>query len=289
MLSASATAAVPDTPIPSKRALETAADGGASPATALKKPRAATAESVEAALHAAIDSIESRFATTGSAPLGTGATLRLPGGERFQFPMSSAQAATALGPLIKAATPSAFGHGSQTVLDPTVRKASELRPDAFDCDFSPSDELLEQVRAALVPDAGAVRAELHKLNVMREGDFFRAHKVSLSPARSPSLLLPRALSPCPSPTLHVTLLFVLRRTRRAGRQRALAPSLSRSLPLSRAVDCALCTTSALSRRRSTTASHSATATTPPRRVRTCRRRSRSGPRSLGMCSTRSRA
>ena len=56
MLSASATAAVPDTPIPSKRALETAADGGASPATALKKPRAATAESVEAALHAAIDS-----------------------------------------------------------------------------------------------------------------------------------------------------------------------------------------------------------------------------------------
>lgn len=90
--------------------------------------------------------------------------------------MSSDQAATALAPLLYAATPSAFGHGSKTVVDTSVRQASELRPDAFDFDFSPSDELLEKVRTALVPDAGAVRAELHKLNVMREGDFFRAHK-----------------------------------------------------------------------------------------------------------------
>ena len=191
-------AAVPETPMPSKRALETDAHDGASPATALKKPRAesvgaqaldpeptnaaaSTAESVEAALHAAIDSIESKFATTGSTALANGATLlRLSGGESVKFPMSAAQATTELAPLIKAAKPSAFGHGSETVLDPSVRKASELRPDAFDCDFSPSDELLEQVRAALVPDAGAVRAELHKLNVMQEGDFFRAHKVSRS-------------------------------------------------------------------------------------------------------------
>ena len=49
--------------------MESAADGDASLATALKKPRVATAESVEATMHAAIDSIESRFATTGSAAL----------------------------------------------------------------------------------------------------------------------------------------------------------------------------------------------------------------------------
>ena len=65
--------------------MESAADGDASLATALKKPRVATAESVEATMHAAIDSIESRFTTTGRAALGTGATLRLPDGERFQF------------------------------------------------------------------------------------------------------------------------------------------------------------------------------------------------------------
>ena len=174
--------AVLQTPLPCKRAAETDTGGVNTPVTALKKSKAmaATAASVEAALHDAVDNIESKFATMGCTPLssesGKGATLRLKGGESFQFPMSSDQAATALAPLLKAATPSAFGHGSETVVDMSVRKASELRPDAFDFEFSPSNELLEQVRTALVPDAGAVRADLHKLNVMKPGDFFLLHK-----------------------------------------------------------------------------------------------------------------
>lgn len=33
-----------------------------------------------------------------------------------------------------------------------------------------------QIRLALVPEAGAVRAELYKLNIMTAGGFFKAHK-----------------------------------------------------------------------------------------------------------------
>ena len=90
-------------------------------------------------LDAAIDYIESKFAITGSTVLsrerGKGAMLRLRGDESVSFPLSSVQAATALAPLLKAATASAFGHGATTVVDPSVRKARELPPDAFDLDF----------------------------------------------------------------------------------------------------------------------------------------------------------
>ena len=33
-----------------------------------------------------------------------------------------------------------------------------------------------QVRAALVPEERSIRAELHKLNVMTQGGFFKPHK-----------------------------------------------------------------------------------------------------------------
>jgi hypothetical protein len=36
-----------------------------------------------------------------------------------------------------------------------------------------------QVRLTLVPDSPTISAELHKLNIMTEGGFFKAHKVGL--------------------------------------------------------------------------------------------------------------
>ncbi|KAK3285140.1 hypothetical protein CYMTET_7239 [Cymbomonas tetramitiformis] len=127
-------------------------------------------------LNTAIDSIESRYQTSGTVNQKVTLALNTPAAA-ISFPMSNTQAKDALAGLLAAAVPSAFGHGNQTVFDSSVRVAKELKPEHFTVDFNPEAAgILEQVRMALVPEAGSVRAELHKLNVMDKGGFFKPHK-----------------------------------------------------------------------------------------------------------------
>jgi hypothetical protein len=98
-------------------------------------------------------------------------------GATIPFPMSSEHADQTLLPLLAAAKVSGFGHGGETKVDTAVRVASELTPDQFTVDFDPEAHgILGLVKAALVPEAGGVRAELHKMNVMGRGGFFKKHK-----------------------------------------------------------------------------------------------------------------
>ena len=58
-----------------------------------------------------------------------------------------------------------------------INNLASEHPLDFELDFDPAAEgVLERVRAALVPDAGAVRAELHKLNLYTTGGHFKAHQ-----------------------------------------------------------------------------------------------------------------
>ena len=79
-----------------------------------------------------------------------------------------------------AAAPSPFGHGNQTVVDTTVRKAHQLMPEQFQLsggfDGALPAAILEKVRSELVPDARAITAKLHKINVYEKGGFFADHK-----------------------------------------------------------------------------------------------------------------
>lgn len=82
----------------------------------------------------AIDAIESRFYLDGTAYRGIKLTV---GQNACDFPMSKADAAAKLPGLFSAARESAFGKGSETVLDPSVRIAQELKANEFSIDFDP--------------------------------------------------------------------------------------------------------------------------------------------------------
>ena len=123
--------------------------------------------------------IESTFYASGfhepAAPLEINLTSS---GKRLQFPMSAAVfASTALQELETASSPSPFGAGAKTVLDPSVRQARQLLPSDFTVNFDPvSSGILERVRQALVPDAAEITAELHKLNHYGVGGHFAEHQ-----------------------------------------------------------------------------------------------------------------
>ena len=80
-------------------------------------------------------------------------------------------------------TQAPFGRGEETVVDPTVRKAAQLSPDQFaleDCNgtkWTPADAV-NAAAATLAPGGQKLLAELHKLVVYQEGDFFKPHKVA---------------------------------------------------------------------------------------------------------------
>jgi len=76
-------------------------------------------------------------------------------------------------------TPSPFGKGNQTVLDPNVRNALEAKADNLKCSFKLEDypEILENVKKHLMfDDDQTVTAELHKLNVYQKDGFFLSHR-----------------------------------------------------------------------------------------------------------------
>lgn len=98
----------------------------------------------EGELTRAIDAIESRFYLGGVAKRGIKLTV---GNAECKFPMNKADAAAKLPGVFTAARQSAFGHGSETVLDPSVRVAKELTASEFQVNFDPQTEgILENVR-----------------------------------------------------------------------------------------------------------------------------------------------
>eukprot|EP01135_Chromosphaera_perkinsii_P006212 Nk52_evm1s454 gene=Nk52_evmTU1s454 len=73
---------------------------------------------------------------------------------------------------------SPFGKGDKTVIDETVRKAFHIPRDQIISTGIPDktlNEIIEQVRCNLAPDAKKIHAELHKINVYGPGGFFDSH------------------------------------------------------------------------------------------------------------------
>ncbi|WIA37493.1 hypothetical protein OEZ86_014407 [Tetradesmus obliquus] len=69
-----------------------------------------------------------------------------------------------------------FSCGSETVFDPAVRTAAEIKAAQLALNKAlPPPEVLDEVRALLQPSATSVVAELDKLNIYGPGGFFKPH------------------------------------------------------------------------------------------------------------------
>eukprot|EP00752_Nemacystus_decipiens_P003192 g2953.t1 len=74
--------------------------------------------------------------------------------------------------------PSPFGHGGNTVLDHSVRKAMQVKADRIvstGLDLEKLD-ILESIRRGLAPNASRIHASLDKLNLYSEGGHFKSHR-----------------------------------------------------------------------------------------------------------------
>ena len=125
-------------------------------------------------LGAAVDGIESRFVCGGQWTMLTKLQLQLSADAApISIPMHRGQQDSELNRIRAAASPSPFGRGGQTVVDTSVRKAHQLMPEQFSLsggfDGTLPAEILEKVRSELVPDAGAITAKLHKINIYEKG------------------------------------------------------------------------------------------------------------------------
>ena len=84
--------------------------------------------------------------------------------------------------MIKVAHKAPFGKGAETVLDENVRSAWEINPDRFSLNNSDWSAFLNQVIEQIKPDLGlegyTISANIYKLLIYEEGDFFLAHRDS---------------------------------------------------------------------------------------------------------------
>jgi 2OG-Fe(II) oxygenase superfamily len=104
--------------------------------------------------------------------------LEIKGMDEVAFPLNTLQ----IKEIIKHAHKAPFGKGAETILDTTVRSAWEI--DASEISFNNPDwkKFIAKIVENIKPDLGienhAVSANLYKLLVYEEGDFFLAHKDS---------------------------------------------------------------------------------------------------------------
>jgi hypothetical protein len=78
--------------------------------------------------------------------------------------------------LIAACEPSGFGKGKELVHDETYRSAFELSTDRFFSSFQLAEhDIMSEIHRLLAPNAASVRAKPYKLNVYKQGGFFKAH------------------------------------------------------------------------------------------------------------------
>ena len=155
-----------------------------------------------AAVRKAYNNIESKFCVEGK--IYSDIAIELPReeetSERISFPVKNSQRDAVLAPLLSRTEDSPFGAGNATVLDPSVRRATQLKPDKFQLvttssvvsssssssssasssssssPFEIPGAVLEQIRAELVPECAAVEVRLHKLNCYGVGGHFAKHK-----------------------------------------------------------------------------------------------------------------
>ena len=104
--------------------------------------------------------------------------LEIIGLDELAFPLNSIQ----IKEIIKMAHKAPFGKGSQTVIDPNVRSAWEI--DADQIVFNNKSwsntikHILEEIKPQLGIDNQSISANLYKMLIYEEGDFFLAHKDS---------------------------------------------------------------------------------------------------------------
>jgi hypothetical protein len=104
--------------------------------------------------------------------------LEIKGMDEVAFPLNTLQ----IKELIKHAHKAPFGKGAETILDTNVRSAWEI--DASEISFNNPDwkKFIAKIVEDIKPDLGienhSVSANLYKLLVYEEGDFFLAHKDS---------------------------------------------------------------------------------------------------------------
>ena len=119
-----------------------------------------------------------KFATSGPVAYAKNPGLFVNGIGKVGLPLSDRDAAD----LSRASHEAPFGKGSETYVDPTVRKTWELNPNQFEL-RNPAwtftlQHVVEKVAKELgvIDGASNIRAELHKLLLYEPGAFFEKHR-----------------------------------------------------------------------------------------------------------------
>ena len=118
------------------------------------------------------------FATSGSVTNARNPGLFVQGIGKIGLPLSDRDAAD----LSRASHDAPFGKGSETFVDPTVRKTWELNPGQFELRNPAWPSTLQEVVKKVAEELGVVdgdfgiRAELHKLLLYEPGAFFEKHR-----------------------------------------------------------------------------------------------------------------
>ena len=119
-----------------------------------------------------------KFATSGSLPNANNPDLFVKGIGKVGLPLSERDAAD----ISRASHEAPFGKGSETFVDPTVRKTWELNPNQFELRNPAWPATLHEVvgkvaqELGVVDGASSIRAEMHKLLLYEPGAFFDKHR-----------------------------------------------------------------------------------------------------------------
>jgi hypothetical protein len=104
--------------------------------------------------------------------------LEIKGMDEVAFPLNALQ----IKELIKHAHKAPFGKGAETILDTTVRSAWEINASEISFNNPDWQKFITKITEDIKPDLGienhTISANLYKLLIYEEGDFFLAHKDS---------------------------------------------------------------------------------------------------------------
>ena len=119
-----------------------------------------------------------KYATSGLLSTAKNPGLFVEGIGKIGLPLSDRDAAD----LSRVSHEAPFGKGSETFLDPTVRKTWELNPNQFELRNPAWPSTLQEVVGKVAQDLGVVdgassiHAELHKMLLYEPGAFFDKHR-----------------------------------------------------------------------------------------------------------------
>jgi hypothetical protein len=94
----------------------------------------------------------------------------------IEFPLDAELDTATMERLVEACSPATFGKGHETVLDANYRSAFMLTAERWMTNLQLTEyPIMSEVHALLAPDAVSIRAHPHKLNIYKEGGFFKPH------------------------------------------------------------------------------------------------------------------